>query len=71
MSNFLTVSDIDRTAQALRARIKSTPRIGIILGSGLGPLAEAVQDPTVIELWRIALMAGLHRTGARGASDYW
>lgn len=63
MSNFLTVSDIDRTAQALRLRIKSTPRIGIILGSGLGPLAEAVQDPTVIgfgelPLWPVSTVQG-------------
>ncbi len=63
MSNFLTVSDIDRTAQALRARIKSAPRIGIILGSGLGPLAEAVQDPTVIRfgelpLWPVSTVQG-------------
>jgi purine-nucleoside phosphorylase len=63
MSNFLTVSDIDRTAQALRTRIKSAPRIGIILGSGLGPLAEAVQDQTVISfgelpLWPVSTVQG-------------
>jgi purine-nucleoside phosphorylase len=63
MSNFLTVPDIDRTAQALRARIKRAPRIGIILGSGLGSLAEAVQDPTVISfgelpLWPVSTVQG-------------
>lgn len=63
MSKFLTVSDIDRTAQALRTRIKSAPRIGIILGSGLGPLAEAVQDQTVISfgelpLWPVSTVQG-------------
>jgi purine-nucleoside phosphorylase len=63
MSIFLTLSDIDRTTQALRARIKRTPRIGIILGSGLGPLAEAVQDPTLIRfgelpLWPVSTVQG-------------
>lgn len=63
MDTFLTIPDIDRTTQALRARIKRTPRIGIILGSGLGPLAEAVQDPTVIQfgelpLWPVSTVQG-------------
>jgi purine-nucleoside phosphorylase len=63
MSVYLTISDIDRTAGALRARIKRTPRIGIILGSGLGPLAEAVQDPVVIQfgelpLWPVSTVQG-------------
>lgn len=63
MSDFLTVSDIDRTTRELRAQIKRTPRIGIILGSGLGPLAEAVQDPIVIRygelpLWPVSTVQG-------------
>jgi purine-nucleoside phosphorylase len=63
MTDYLTLADIDRTAQAVRDRIKNTPRIGIILGSGLGPLAEAVQDPAVIEygelpLWPVSTVQG-------------
>jgi len=63
MSDYLTLADIDRTTQALRTRIKRTPRIGIILGSGLGPLADAVQDSTVIEfgelpLWPVSTVQG-------------
>lgn len=63
MTDYLTLADIDRTAQAVRDRIKNTPRIGIILGSGLGPLADAVQDPTVIEygelpLWPVSTVQG-------------
>ena len=63
MSDYLTLADIDRTTQALRTRIKRTPRIGIILGSGLGPLGDAVQDSTVIEfgelpLWPVSTVQG-------------
>ena len=63
MSDYLTLADIDRTTQALRGRIRHIPRIGIILGSGLGPLADAVQDPTVIEfgelpLWPVSTVQG-------------
>jgi purine-nucleoside phosphorylase len=63
MSEYLTLADIDRTTQALRVRIKHTPRIGIILGSGLGPLADAVQEPTVIgfgelPLWPVSTVQG-------------
>jgi len=65
MSDYLTLADIDRTTQALRGRIRRTPRIGIILGSGLGSLADAVQDPTVIEfeelpLWPVSTVQGHH-----------
>lgn len=63
MNDYLTLADIDRTTRALRGRIKHTPRIGIILGSGLGPLADAVQDPTVVDygelpLWPISTVQG-------------
>jgi purine-nucleoside phosphorylase len=63
MSDYLTLAEIDRTTQALRDRIRYTPRIGIILGSGLGPLADAVQQPTVIDfgdlpLWPVSTVQG-------------
>ncbi len=48
MSEFLTLQQMDETANAVRARLKETPRTAIILGSGLGSLAEAVEQAVVI-----------------------
>ncbi|MCQ2297342.1 MAG: purine-nucleoside phosphorylase [Bacteroidales bacterium] len=38
----------DESADFLRSRIKEIPEIGIILGSGLGKLADKIEDPTII-----------------------
>lgn len=38
----------DQSADFLRSRISTIPEIGIILGSGLGKLADKIQDPVVI-----------------------
>jgi len=48
MGEYITISEIDQATDAIRAQIKQTPRIGIILGSGLGPLADAVEEAVVI-----------------------
>lgn len=48
MLEHLTMEQIDQTAGVIRSRIALEPRIGIILGSGLGPLAESVEKPTII-----------------------
>jgi purine-nucleoside phosphorylase len=39
---------IDAVAGVVRTKIKIQPRIGLILGTGLGGLAEAIQQPTII-----------------------
>jgi purine-nucleoside phosphorylase len=39
---------ITHMAQAIQARIKSKPRIGLILGTGLGGLSQAIQGATII-----------------------
>ena len=44
----LSLELIDRIAQTIRLKITSRPRIGIILGTGLGGVAEKIQNPTVI-----------------------
>ncbi len=44
----ITVEEIDRLVGTIRSRTKQQPRIGLILGTGLGGLAEAVQNPTII-----------------------
>ncbi len=43
-----TIEDMDRIADEIRGRISVQPVIGLILGSGLGPLSESIQDPTII-----------------------
>jgi purine-nucleoside phosphorylase len=48
MDKFVTLQEIDQTAQAVRSRLEAIPRAGLILGSGLGSLAEASQSATVI-----------------------
>ena len=44
----LTLEMIDRVAAVIRTKIKIQPRIGLILGTGLGGLAEAIQQPVII-----------------------
>lgn len=48
MGDFLTVADIEKAAKQVQKKTKHTPRIGLILGSGLGPLAESVEDAEYI-----------------------
>ena len=45
---YFTRAQIEEAAAAIRAKTRHTPRIGMILGSGLGPLADAVQDADVL-----------------------
>ncbi|HNB53864.1 MAG TPA: purine-nucleoside phosphorylase [Anaerolineales bacterium] len=48
MSEFITLAQIDEAANAIRARLTHKPTIGLILGSGLGGLAEAAETPEFI-----------------------
>lgn len=48
MSASITLAEIDRLADIVRTHSKHQPEIGIILGSGLGSLAEMVDNPDVI-----------------------
>jgi purine-nucleoside phosphorylase len=45
MAAFITLNQIDEAAGAVRSRLTSQPRIGLILGSGLGELADEVESP--------------------------
>ena len=44
----ITLDMIDRVAQIIQPKIKSQLRIGLILGTGLGGLAQAIQNATII-----------------------
>jgi purine-nucleoside phosphorylase len=48
MTNYLTYEEIDRLTELVRSKTKHSPKIGMILGSGLGSLAEEVEDADVI-----------------------
>lgn len=48
MQTNLTLEQIDECAQAIRERAPVQPRAGMILGSGLNALAEAVEKPVII-----------------------
>ncbi len=44
----ITLEIIDRVAHRIQLKMKSQPRIGLILGTGLGGLAQAIQNATII-----------------------
>jgi purine-nucleoside phosphorylase len=48
MGDFLTIADIQAAAKKVQSKTKQTPRIGLILGSGLGPLAESIENPDFV-----------------------
>lgn len=63
MSEFFNLAQIDETAAAVRERISIQPQVAMILGSGLGGLAEAVTQATVIPYaqlphWPVSTVVG-------------
>lgn len=48
MSEWITLEQIDQTRDVIAGRIHTLPKIGLILGSGLGGLAEMVENADVI-----------------------
>jgi purine-nucleoside phosphorylase len=48
MTEFVTIEKIDTLADAVRRKTSYQPVVGLILGSGLGGLADAVSEPDII-----------------------
>jgi len=48
MSEYITLEQIDEAVKAIEARTKYRPTIGMILGSGLNDLANAIEDADII-----------------------
>jgi purine-nucleoside phosphorylase len=48
MDDFVTLKMIDETVSAIKDRTKQVPEIGLILGTGLGDLAERVKPAVII-----------------------
>lgn len=44
MKETFTIAEIDQAVESVRGRLARTPRIGMFLGSGLGDLADLVED---------------------------
>lgn len=49
MDNWITLAEIDRLAELVRGRIHHQPKIGMILGSGFGSLADSVEQAAIID----------------------
>lgn len=63
MRETFTMAEIDEATQAVRARLNSVPKVGMILGSGLGDLANLVENPVripyhEIPFWPAATVQG-------------
>lgn len=48
MGKFVTMNEINQAVDAIRARTDFKPEIGMILGTGLGDLADSVEEAVVI-----------------------
>ncbi len=63
MDSFITIKEIDQAANLVKGKIKTLPRVGLVLGSGLGNLAEEVKDPVFISYgdipgWPVSTIEG-------------
>jgi purine-nucleoside phosphorylase len=63
MDEFITAAQIDKVAKVIQERMQTTPKVAMILGSGLGALADTVVDPILIpygELpdWPVSTVSG-------------
>ena len=77
MNEFITIEQIDQLGNLIKSKTSQSPEIGMILGSGLGPLANEVKNADIIpyqELpgWPVSTIVG-HvgqrdwRTGRQGS----
>src|SRR5690625_4947669 len=44
----VTINQLKQATEFLTERVKKTPKVGLILGSGLGTLADQIQEPVRI-----------------------
>lgn len=44
-SDFVTLQEIDSIAKGVQAKIDEQPRVGLVLGSGMGGVADAIESP--------------------------
>ncbi len=63
MKEYFTLEEIDQAAAAVQARTAQKPKVGLILGSGLGGLADEVEQPDIvayqdIPFWPVSTVQG-------------
>ncbi len=63
MSEFFTLAQIDEIADVIRSKTTYQPRVGVILGSGLGSLAASVEQAVIIPFtdlpnWPVSTVMG-------------
>ncbi len=63
MQDYFTLAEIDQVTDYVRARLAAIPRIGLILGTGLGSLADEVENPVIlpyseIPFWPLSTVVG-------------
>ncbi|HNT25794.1 MAG TPA: purine-nucleoside phosphorylase [Anaerolineales bacterium] len=63
MSEFFTLAQIDEIADVIRSKSSYRPRVGLILGSGLGSLAASVEQAVIIPFtdlpnWPVSTVVG-------------
>ncbi len=49
MEKFISLREIDRTANFVKKHLARLPKVGLVLGSGLGGLADQVEQPVILE----------------------
>ncbi len=54
MSEWISLSQIDQTTSEISSKLTVKPKIGLILGSGLGGLAEQINNPVFIPFEQIS-----------------
>lgn len=63
MGKYITMREINQAVEAIRARTDFKPEVGMILGTGLGDLAESVENAVIIPTsqlpcWPISTVEG-------------
>lgn len=48
MKEYFTLAEIDEVADFIRSKTQHSPKIGLILGSGLGDLAKSIENPDFV-----------------------
>ena len=60
----------EKTAEYVKSRAPFAPELGLILGTGLGPLAKQIENPVEIDYRGHPELSCLHRARPRRQADF-